>query len=311
MKKHEYDDVDKAAIVRGDPELADRYLEGTLVGALHVLSRQARLMVGAHQSALSYVPDGKFELGIHTHSFSAKWAEYNTYDVMPTGEGIWGIIAEQKTTKRLTHKELLAHPRWKNFSHKKDDRGLEHPELPGWLAAPILDENSSRLLGVVQLSDKFEGDFTQEDGDKLVELAAMIAPTFMMRYEIDKRRVQMEAELQEVDMPAAATGIRRAHDNLQNKLHDDMESRVLGRTAELVQANKALQSRSEELERLNRLFVGREHRMIELKREINEMARASGKPEPYELSFTDDDDQTDRVPVFEPSDLERPAGTMQ
>lgn len=295
MNKQEHDDVGKAAIVRGDPELADRYLEGTLEGALHVLSRQARLMVEAHQSALSYVPDGKFKLGIHTHSFSSKWAKYNTYNVMPTGEGIWGIIAEQKTTMRLTREELRAHPRWKNFSDKKDDRGLEHPELPGWLAAPILDENGGRLLGVVQLSDKFEGDFTQEDEDKLVQLAAMIAPTFMIHYETDERRAQMEAELHGVDMSAAATGIRRAHYDLEKKSHEEMEARVLERTAALVEANKDLQRRSEELERLNRVFVGRENKMIELKREINEMARAAGKPEPYELSFTDADEQTDGV----------------
>ena len=102
MNKHEQDDAGKAAIVRGDPELVGRYLEGTLEGALHVLSRQARLSVGAHQAALSYIPDGKFELGVHTHSFSAKWAKYNTYDVMPTGAGIWGVIVEQKRTMRLS-----------------------------------------------------------------------------------------------------------------------------------------------------------------------------------------------------------------
>ena len=295
MNKQKYNNGGEAVIVCGDPELADRYLEGTLEGALHVLSRQARLMVEAHQSSLSYVPDGNCELAIHTHSFSSKWSQYNTYDVMPTGEGIWGIIAEQKTTMRLTQEELQAHPRWKNFSDKKDDRGLEHPELRGLLAAPILDDNGGHLLGVLMLSDKLEGDFTQEDEDKLVHLAAMIAPTFMIRYKADEHRAQREADLQGFDISAAATGIRRTHDDLQKKSHEEMAARVLERTSGLVEANKDLQRRSEELERLNRLFVGREHKMIELKREINEMARAAGKPEPYELSFTDADEQTDGV----------------
>ena len=80
-----------------------------------------------------------------------------------------------------------------------------------------------------------------------------------------------------------------------NRILSLLEARVLERTAGLVEANKDLQRRSEELERLNRLFVGREDKMIELKREINEMARAAGKPEPYELSFTDADEQTDGV----------------
>ena len=249
MKRYKYDDVGKAAIVR-DPELIDTYVKGTFEGALHVLARQARLTVGAHQSALSYVPDGNFAAAIHTHSFSAKWAKYNTYDVMPTGKGIWGVVVEQKTTMRLTQEELLAHPRWKHFSDLKDDRGLEHPEMPGWLAAPILDESSGHFLGVVQLSDKVKGDFTQEDEDQLVELAAMIAPTFLKRYETDQSRAQMEAEIQSVDTPSAA-GIRRAHDDLQ-QTHDFLETSFLERTAELVRANETLLERTKELEAANK-----------------------------------------------------------
>ena len=179
---------------------------------------------------------------------------------------------------------MLAHPRWKHFGDKKDDRGLEHPELPGWLAAPIVDESSGRVLGVVQLSDKFEGDFTQEDEDKLVQLAAMIAPTFMMRYETDKRGVELEAEIQLIAEPSTATGIRRARDDLQ-KSHDNLGTRVLERTADLVKVNQDLQDRADELERFNRLAVRREHHMIELKREINELLAEAGKPPAYHQSF--------------------------
>ena len=44
------------------------------------------LRIGAHQAAISYVPDGNFKAAIHTHSFSEKYARYNSYDVMPTGK---------------------------------------------------------------------------------------------------------------------------------------------------------------------------------------------------------------------------------
>ncbi len=42
-----------------------------------------------------------------------------------------------------------------------------------------------------------------------------------------------------------------------------------------------------EREKLNRLAVGRELRMIELKREVNEAARKAGLSEPYDLSFAE------------------------
>ena len=60
---------------------------------------------------------------------------------------------------------------------------------------------------------------------------------------------------------------------------------LIQRAAELVVANQ-------ELERFNQLAVGRESRMLELKREVNELAAALGKPPPYDLSFMTDGDES-------------------
>ncbi len=46
-----------------------------------------------------------------------------------------------------------------------------------------------------------------------------------------------------------------------------------------------------DLERFNRLAVGRERRMIELKQEVNEMAGKAGVEPPFDLSFTGSDDE--------------------
>ena len=64
----------------------------------------------------------------------------------------------------MTEEEVYSHPQFMNFSGLKDSRGLEHPPMPGWLAVPMLGKDG-RFLGVIQLSDKFEGDFTQDDQD--------------------------------------------------------------------------------------------------------------------------------------------------
>jgi PAS domain S-box-containing protein len=52
-------------------------------------------------------------------------------------------------------------------------------------------------------------------------------------------------------------------------------------------AEEELKKTLAELERFNRLAVGRELRMIELKREVNEMARRAGLMPPYELAFAE------------------------
>jgi PAS domain S-box-containing protein len=53
----------------------------------------------------------------------------------------------------------------------------------------------------------------------------------------------------------------------------------------LAQSHAQLQSHAEELSRFNRLAVGRELRMIELKKEINELCQRRGEPARYPLEF--------------------------
>ena len=53
----------------------------------------------------------------------------------------------------------------------------------------------------------------------------------------------------------------------------------------LLQTHAALQTHAEELGRFNRIAVGRELRMIELKKEINELCAQQGQPERYPLEF--------------------------
>ena len=55
--------------------------------------------------------------------------------------------------------------------------------------------------------------------------------------------------------------------------------------SERKRADDRLQQQMGELEQFNRLAVGREQRMIELKRQVNELSQELGKPKPYDLSF--------------------------
>ncbi|HEX2896713.1 MAG TPA: PAS domain-containing protein, partial [candidate division Zixibacteria bacterium] len=54
---------------------------------------------------------------------------------------------------------------------------------------------------------------------------------------------------------------------------------------ELIHWAEQLERKNSDLERFNRLAVGREKRMIELKVKINELCRELGKPETYSLGF--------------------------
>jgi PAS domain S-box-containing protein len=58
-----------------------------------------------------------------------------------------------------------------------------------------------------------------------------------------------------------------------------------------------LRRRTEELERFNRLAVGRELRMVELKRDINELSGRLGLPAPYAHARAGEGGVSDRLPV--------------
>ena len=59
----------------------------------------------------------------------------------------------------------------------------------------------------------------------------------------------------------------------------------------LAQSHAQLQSHAEELSRFNRAAVGRELRMIELKKEINELCQRHGEPARYPLEFEEEEEE--------------------
>ena len=71
---------------------------------------------------------------------------------------------------RMTQHEIEAHPAWQNFGAEKG----RHPPMRGWLAVPLVGMDG-RNLGLIQLSDKYEGEFTADDEAKLIELAQLAA----------------------------------------------------------------------------------------------------------------------------------------
>jgi PAS domain S-box-containing protein len=84
------------------------------------------------------------------------------------------------------------------------------------------------------------------------------------------------------------------HDiELQSSAIPDASGRItnvlfVGRDiTERKRAEEALKQRAVELERFHRLSVGRELQMIELKKEVNELAKRTGGASPYDLSFLD------------------------
>ena len=137
----------------------------TLEGTMQEIAEQARGVIGAHQAVVSLSGEGSHLQAIHALSLSEKYAAYRGLSDLGDGSGIYAMVCENNRSVRMTQAELQAHPRWRGFGSYAG----KHPAMRGWLAVPLRGKNGKNI-GLLQLSDKYEGDFTKQDEYVALEL---------------------------------------------------------------------------------------------------------------------------------------------
>jgi signal transduction histidine kinase/DNA-binding response OmpR family regulator len=153
-----------AALIMNSPRSIEEVLQA--------ITEQARLIIGAHQSVTSMTINHNWAQSINAVSLSDKYAAWRNYDKQPEGSGIYVQVCQSNSPMRLTQAQLESHPHWQKFGK---ERG-QHPPLRGWLAAPLVGRDGHNI-GLIQLSDKYEGEFNKEDETILVQLAQMASIT--------------------------------------------------------------------------------------------------------------------------------------
>ena len=140
----------------------------TLESTMHEVAEQARGVIGAHQAIVSLTVNSDWGQAINALSLSEKYAKYRGLIEPPDGTGIYALVCQTNRSMRMTQAELEAHPRWRGFGSYAD----KHPVMRGWLAVPLTGRDGKNI-GLLQLSDKYEGEFTQEDEYVALELAQL------------------------------------------------------------------------------------------------------------------------------------------
>ncbi|MFB9995447.1 GAF domain-containing protein [Deinococcus oregonensis] len=151
----------------------DEFDEAFARGANLILERTvqlARVLIGAHQSAAAIVVQGDWTSVRKFFSLSEKYAEWKHYRVAATGYGLHGWLLREPQTLRLTQAELEAHPQWRDFGNQAG----QHPPMRGWLATPLRAQDGT-VWGLLQLSDKVEGEFDSADAAHLEQLAEVVS----------------------------------------------------------------------------------------------------------------------------------------
>ncbi len=144
-----------------------------------------RETLGAHQALVSLNLDDRHAQQIHAVSLSGKYSRWARYDTPSDGSGIYSLVCETNRPLRLTQAELEAHPRWRGFGA----HAAQHPPMRGWLAVPLI-ASSGRNIGLLQLSDKIQGEFSGDDELVAVQFAQMASIAIERADLIDKLRVR-------------------------------------------------------------------------------------------------------------------------
>ena len=152
----------------------------SLDDALAVITEQARAIIGAHQAMTLVTSSAEGTPPLGSISLSEKYAAWHGHELRSGPSALDALVCRSNGPVRLTAEGLDAHPARPSL----DTGSAGRPPLRGWLAAPLRDRDGNNL-GLIQLSDKYEGDFTEQDEAVLLQLAGMasVAVHNAQRYE--------------------------------------------------------------------------------------------------------------------------------
>jgi GAF domain-containing protein len=148
-----------------------------------------RVLIGAHQSAVAIIVQRNWKAVHKFFSLSEKYIDWADYHTPAVGVGIHAWMLEYNQPIRLTQAELEAHPAWRGFGSEAG----QHPPMRGWLAAPIVDRNGTNW-GLLQLSDKYEGDFTADNEKQFVAFAGLLSTHLEALWDLRNARTQQTTQ---------------------------------------------------------------------------------------------------------------------
>ena len=125
---------------------------------LDYMAERLRLLLGAHQSVIDLNKTADGAPAIHSVSLSEKYADWPYESIAADDLDFNAKIRDTNQPILLTRDELDNHSRW----YAKGAMTRTSPAKRGWLAVPLKDHDGTNL-GLLQLSDKYEGEFDQDD----------------------------------------------------------------------------------------------------------------------------------------------------
>src|SRR5688572_23323333 len=126
---------------------------------LEVVTESAREIISANHCCSMLALEQNWNRAKHTQSLSPKYdGREETFSAAAFAD-LHALVAKMNRPVRLTANELRNHPSW--LAHHGQQATMPKG-LSGFLAAPLVSRDGKNI-GLIQLSDKMEGEFTEDD----------------------------------------------------------------------------------------------------------------------------------------------------
>ncbi|MDX1631954.1 MAG: ATP-binding protein, partial [Thermoanaerobaculia bacterium] len=151
---------------------------------LQVVTDCARRLIGCRLAVTSFSRTG-WRQAIHAVSVADEELREEVVSTTPLDSEIYGLVCRNNEPLRLTEGELDEHPAWSSFRRRL-------PDCRGWLAAPLVSPGGDNL-GLIQLSDRLEGEFEEQDEVVLMQMAQLASAAISNARLFEKTQRALEA----------------------------------------------------------------------------------------------------------------------
>jgi len=169
----------------------------SLDSLLQVITDQARSIIGAQQAFTTLLARGEWNQSLTCVSVAEG---QSAVQFPPQNSEVFMLACNLNKPVRLTSKGSGSNA-WRSLLDSSIPRD-------GWLAAPLLTRDG-RNLGLIQLSRKMSGEFSEDDEAILVQL------THMASVAIDNVRLYREAQEQIAETTKAQEALQRSKESMQ------------------------------------------------------------------------------------------------
>jgi PAS domain S-box-containing protein len=187
----------RAAVLRALAEASVQINSAlTLDSLLQVITDQARTIIGARQAFATLLARG----GWHQSLTSVSAAEGAPFIFPQESSEMFALACNLNQPMRLSSRAKNA-GQWRPMMNSETAQR-------GWLAAPLLTRDG-RNLGLIQLTEKVNGEFSADDEAILVQL------THMASVAIDNVRLYREAQEQIAETRRAQEALERSKESIE------------------------------------------------------------------------------------------------